>query len=364
MIGLKKLDWYIIRRFMLTFFAAILFIIVIVIIFDLSEKIDDFVKREAPLHAIVFDYYLNFIPYFMNMYSPLFVFITVIFFTSRLAANSEIIAILSCGVSFQRMMVPYIISAVLIALLSLSLSLFVIPHANVERIAFEQKYVRHYGRPEQALRDIHYKLNDSTLVYIESFSTWNNTAYNFTLEQLGTDKLVRKLSAESAQWDSTSASWQLHNWFDRIYGDGLQDRVKSGRQKDTTLSLTVDDFYRNKRTVERLNRRELNELIKVQKERGDKMVMYSEVEKHTRLALPFSAIILTIMGVCLSSKKRRGGTGWNIALGLALGFSYVLFMKFSQMFVATDTLSPAMALWLPNMIYALIAAVIYRLAPK
>ena len=362
--GLKKLDWYIIRRFLTTFFAAILFIIVIVIIFDLSEKIDDFVQREAPLRAIIFDYYLNFIPYFMNMYSPLFVFITVIFFTSRLTANSEVIAILSCGISYHRMMVPYLISAVFIALLSLCLSLFVIPHANVERIAFEQKYVRHYGKPESSGRDVHYKLNDSTFVYVESFSSWNNTAYNFTLEEMGGERLLSKLSAESAQWDSTSGSWKLKNWFIRDYGDGLKDNIRSGRQLDTTISLRVEDFYRNKRTVERLDRRELNELIKVQKGRGDKMVMYSEMEKHTRLALPFSAIILTIMGVSLSTKKRRGGTGWNIAIGLALGFSYVLFLKFSQMFVTTDMLSPAVALWLPNIIYTGIAAVIYRLAPK
>lgn len=362
MLRLKKLDYYIMKKFIVTFFMAIVLIIGIVIIFDISEKIDGFVSKEAPLKAIIFDYYLNFIPYFMNMYSPLFVFITVIFFTSRMTADSEVIAILSCGVSYHRMMVPYMVSALLISLLSLGLNLWVIPRANVERLKFENQYVK--KRSPGTGRDIHYKLGDNRFVYVESFSTWNNTAYNFTLEEIRDEKLVSKLSAESAAWDSTSGSWKLKNWFVREYGAGLEDRITSGRQKDTVLSLTVDDFYRNKKTVEQLPQSKLNELIRVQKQRGDKMVMYAQIERHTRYALPFSALILTIIGVALSTKKRRGGIGWNIGLGIALGFSYILFLRFSQMFVFTDTLPPGIALWLPNLIFAVIAAVIYHLAPK
>lgn len=364
MLGLRKLDWYIMKKFILTFFIAILLIIGIVIIFDISEKIDDFVSKEAPLKAIIFDYYFNFVPYFMNMFSPLFVFITVIFFTSRMTANSEFVAILSCGVSYHRIMLPYVLSAALIAMFSLSLNLWVIPRANVTRLAFEKKYIK--DRRSMADRDIHYKLEDNCFVYVESFSTWNNTAYNFTLEKIGEDQdhLVSKLSAESAQWDSTKHIWRLKNYFIREYGEGLRDRIRTGKQLDTTISLTVEDFYRTKKTVEQLSRKDLDALIRVQNERGDANVMFAKIEKNNRWSLPFSAFILTIIGVSLSTKKRRGGIGWNIAIGIALSFSYILFMRFSEMFVYTDTLPPGIAIWLPNFIFAIIAVIMYKIAPK
>lgn len=361
--GLKKLDWYIIKKFMLTFFIALILIIGIVIIFDISEKIDNFVSTNAPIEAIVFDYYLNFIPYFMNMFSPLFVFITVIFFTSRMAANSEIVAILSCGISFHRMMRPYIVSAVLIAALSLGLSLWVIPRANAERNAFEEVYIK--TRNQTSERNIHYQISEGQFVTIESFSKWNNTAYGFMLESIEDNRMVSKLTAQTAVWDSTSRSWNMRNYVIRNYEDGiLADKVVAGQKIDTTISLTVEDFYRNKKTVENLPYRQLDKLIDTQKLRGDANVQYSLIERHQRFALPFSAFILTIMGVALSSKKRRGGIGWNLAIGIALSFTYILFLKFSQMFVYTGTLPPGVALWLPNMIFAVIAAFLYKIAPK
>ena len=359
----KKLDVYIVKKFLLTFGIALILIIGIVIIFDISEKIDDFVSKQAPMKAIIFDYYVNFIPYFTNMFSPLFVFITVIFFTSRLAANSEIIAILSCGISFHRLMVPYFFSAFVIFLLSLTLNLFIIPRANVTRAAFEIKYTSLDYKSLNS-RNMHYQINPGQFVYVESFSTWNNTAYGFTLEEIRDNQLVSKVSAEAAVWDSTKAAWRLNRYFNREYSEGMEDHVRSGERLDTVLNLTVTDFYRNKKTVESLSYEQLNELIDTQNMRGDKNVMYAQIEKHTRFALPFSAFILTIMGVSLSARKRRGGIGWNIAAGIALAFSYILFLKFSQMFVYTDTLPPGLALWLPNVIYACIAAVLYWKAPK
>jgi len=359
----RKIDIYIFKKFILTFFIAILLIIGIVIIFDISVKIDDFVANEAPLKAIIFDYYVNFVPYFINMFSPLFVFITVIFFTSRLAANSEIIAILSGGVSYHRMMVPYVVSAALIAALSLGLNLYVIPKSNQTRIQFEQKYIKHHG-PSFKRRNIHYQIAPGQFVFVESFSSWNNTAYRFTLENIEDNKLVSKISAESAVWDSTMGGWRLRKYFIRDYTTGLQDCVRSGSQLDTVIALTVDDFYRNDKTVQTLQKDQLDELIETQNMRGDANVMYAQIEKHTRLALPFSAFILTIMGVALSSKKKRGGIGWNIGVGIALAFSYILFLRFSQMFVYTGTLPPAIALWLPNVIFTIIAAVLYKIAPK
>ena len=358
----RRLDVYIVKKFITTFFVALLLIIGIVIIFDISEKIDDFVSKEAPLRAIIFDYYVNFVPYFMNMFSPLFVFITVIFFTSKMAADTEIVAILSCGISFHRMMVPYIFSATLIAIFSLCLNLFVIPEANKTRLDFENQYIKQ--RYKNVGRNVHYQISPGEYVFAESFSSWNNTAYRFTLERIENDRLVSKISAESAVYDTTNGSWKLKKYFIREYNDDLTDRVRSGRQIDTTIALSVKDFYLTENTVETLTYKELNELIDIQQMRGDANVKFALIEKNTRFALPFSAFILTIMGVALSSKKRRGGIGWNIGIGIALAFTYILFLRFSQMFVHTGALPPAIALWLPNVVFTIIAVFLYRIAPK
>ena len=359
---IKKLDVYIAKKFILTFFVALLLIIGIVIIFDISEKIDYFVKNEAPLDAIIFDYYLNFIPYFVNMFSPLFVFITVIFFTSRMAANSEIIAIMAGGVSYNRMMVPYMASALLIALLSLGLNLYVIPRSNATRVEFEAQYVKRHN--DFDLQDIHYQISPGQFVYIQSFSRWNNTAYRFTMEDIRDNRLVRKVSAETAVWDSTMDGWHLRRVFVRNYSEGLEDKVEFAPQVDTVIALKIKDLFNNEKTVEALTIKQLNELIATQKLRGDANVMYAQIEKHRRWALPFSALVLTIIGVTLSAKKRRGGIGWNIGIGIALAFSYILFLRFSEMFVYTNTLPPGIALWIPNLLYAIIAAALYRYAPK
>ena len=358
----RKIDVYIVKKFISTFFVALLLIIGIVIIFDISERIDDFVEKEAPLRAVIFDYYVNFVPYFMNMFSPLFVFITVIFFTSKMAADSEIIAILSCGISFHRMMVPYIFSATLIAILSLWLNLFIIPDANKTRVAFEEQYFK--TKTKSLGRNVHYQIAPGEFAYAESFSSWNNTAYRFTLEKIEDHRLVSKISAETAVYDTTKGVWRLKKYFIREYNEDLTDNIRSGRQLDTLIPLTVQDFFVNEKTVQTLDYNELNELIEVQKMRGDANVKMALIEQNTRFALPFSAFNLTIMGVALSSKKKRGGIGWNIGIGIALAFTYILFLRFSQMFVHTDTLSPALALWLPNIVFAIIAAVLYKIAPK
>ena len=362
---LKILDWYIIKKFMSTFFISMLLIIGLVIIFDVSEKIDDFISLKASLHDIVFYYYVNFVPYFINMFSPLFIFITVIFFTSRMAANSEIIAILSGGVSYHRMMVPYLLTATFIALLSLVLNLYVVPRANKTRLQFEAAYVKSYNSSNSYKRnDIHYQIAPGNFVYVKSFSSWNNTAYQVTVETLDGNKLVSKLTAESAAWDSATSSWKMRNYVLREYSRGMSDRVTIGPALDTALALTVSDFYRNNKTVQTLTSPELAKLIKVQKMRGDGSIIYAQIEQHNRLVLPFSTIILTIMGVALSSRKRRGGIGWSLVAGIALTFSYILFLRFSQMFVFTGSLSPGVALWLPNVLYVFITAFLYKLAPK
>jgi lipopolysaccharide export system permease protein len=260
------------------------------------------------------------------------------------------------------MMMPYIFSAALIALLSLCLNLFIIPDANKTRLEFENQYVK--TRFKSVGRNVHYQIAPGEFVFAESFSSWNNTAYRFTLERIEDNKLVSKITAESAIYNEEKDTWTLKKYFIRDYNNDLTDRIRSGRQIDTVLALSSKDFYLTEKTVETLNYHELNQLIDTQRMRGDANVKFALIEKNTRFALPFSAFILTIMGVALSSKKRRGGIGWNIGIGIALAFTYILFLRFSQMFVHTDTLPPAIALWLPNIVFAIIAGFLYRIAPK
>lgn len=359
--GLKILDRYIIRKFIGTYFFMLLIIICIVIIFDISEKLDSFVRNEAPLKAIIFDYYTNFIPFFINMFSSMFVFITVIFFTSKLASKSEIVAMLSGGVSFGRLLVPYLISAAIITLFSLALNFYVIPPANKNRLAFENQYVK--PKDFARAKDFHYQLESGKLVYMERFVRRTNTGYNFTIEEIENNRIVSKLSAETAVWDSLKGAWTLSEYFIRDYDD-VQEIITTGTQIDTIIDLTIDDLYFKANTVQTMKQRELNETIAKQKLRGDDMIKYSLIEKNTRYAVPFSTFILTVMGLSLSSKKRRGGLGLNLGIGIALSFTYILFLKFSQMFVFTDTLSPALALWLPNIIFGVVAIFLYRIAPK
>ncbi|MBR3652721.1 MAG: LptF/LptG family permease [Bacteroidales bacterium] len=360
--GITRIDWYIAKKFIMTFFLSLLLIIVIIIIFDLSEKIDYFIKNEAPLKEIIFKYYVNYIPYLVNMFASLFVFITVIFFTSQMASNSEIIAILSCGVSFHRMMMPYLATALLIALLSLGLNLFVIPRSNVTRLEFEAQYIKRHNTYK--LQNIHYQISPGQFIYIESFSRWNNTANRFTIEDFEGHRLRRKVSAETAAWDSTMDGWHMRKVVIRDYSEGLGDQVVVKERMDTVIALKIKDLFNNEKTVESLTIRQLNDLIRTQRMRGDANVMYATIEQQRRLTMPFSAIILTIIGVSLSARKRRGAIGWNIGIGIALAFSYIFFLRISEMFVYTDTLPPWIAMWLPNVLFTVVAAFLYNKARK
>ena len=358
---LNILDKYIIKKFIGTYFFAILIFIAIIIIFDVSEKIDNFVEKGASFEAIVTQYYGNFVPYFMNMFSPLFVFISVIFFTSKLASHSEIVAMLSGGISFRRLMYPYFLSAAFIAVMSLLLGLFVIPPANRTRLEFTDKYIK--DKFVNTNKDIHMQLSPGNYVYMESFNSWSNIATRFTLETIEGHSITSKLSAETAVWDSTSKGWKLYSYYIRK-NNGETQEIKTGHQIDTVINLSVEDLNKRDNFVESYDYRELNDMIKLQKLRGDKRVIYPQIEKQTRFALPFSAFILTLIGVSLSARKKKGGIGINIGIGLMLSFSYILFLRFSQMFVHAGVLPPWIALWIPNMLYLLIALGLYRAAPK
>lgn len=359
--NIKQLDRYIIRKFLGTFLYAIALIIVIVIIFDISEKIDDFLEKSAPLKAIIFDYYVNFVPYFVNLFSYLFTFIAVIFFTSKMASNTEIVAILSSGISFRRLLRPYIYASLLIALMTFLLSNFVIPHANKKRIDFEMTYIKSARKSKDI--NIHMQISPGTFIYTEYFNPDYNTAIHFGIEKINEAGMYYKLTSNLARWDSLTHKWQIENYFIRTI-DGMNEHVKSGNRIDTTLNLKPSDFLNNLRDIESMNYSELNKYIASEKLRGSDTIAYSQVEKHKRIAFPFAAIVLTLIGVSLSSRKVRGGIGLNLGLGLGLSFIFILFMQISTTFATNGNMPAMLSVWIPNICFGLISWYLVKRAPK
>jgi lipopolysaccharide export system permease protein len=358
------IDFYIIKKFLGTFFFSLVLILGIAVIFDFSEKIDDFIEKQAPLKAVIFDYYLNFIPYFATLFAPMFVFISVIFFTSKMAINTEIIAILNAGMSFRRLLVPYFISAALIATFTFVLTNFVIPHSNIKRLGFEEKYWRDPGFRKVSLSALHRQVYPNVYIYMESYNAITQTGRNFSMEKFNDHgKLESKMSAQMVKWDTTVNKWGAW-WYNIRETDSLGERLSTGRRIDTVLNVTPSDFARSPEFVGTMNHRELREYIGVLKLQGsDELKLYLN-EKHRRYAMPFAFFVLTLIGVSLSSRKIRGGIGMQIGLGLMLTFSYILFMQFASQFSLKGDLNPALAMWLPNIIYTFIALGVYRFAPK
>lgn len=361
-IRIKIIDLYITKKFLGTFVFALVLILSIAVIFDFAEKIDNFMEREAPTKAIIFDYYLNFIPYFATLFAPLFTFITVIFFTSKMAYNTELIAILSSGVSFRRLMMPYFLSSLIIALFTFILSNFIIPHSNVKRMEFEDKYYR--PRTNYQERDIHRQVFPNVYVYMESFNTATLVGRNFSLERFNKEgELESRLVAYYVKWDTTINKWSANQYYIRDIVDGHEE-LRVGRRIDTTLSITDKDFSRKPSFVETMNYGELNRQIDLMRLQGTDEIKLLLNERHRRFSNPFSVFILTLIGVSVSSKKVRGGIGMQIGLGLALSFTYIFLMQFATQFSLKGNLEPMLAMWIPNMIYMVIAVFLYIRAPK
>ena len=357
----KKLDIYIIKKFLGTFFYAIALIIIIVIIFDISEKIDDFIEKEAPLNEIIFNYYLNFIPYFVNLFSPLFTFIAVIYFTSKMASDSEIVAILSSGISFRRLMRPYIISAIFLAFLSFLLSNFIIPHATKKRLEFEMMYIKNARRSKEM--NIHMQISPGTFVYAEHYNSEANMVYHFSMEKINDKGLYYKLTSDFAKWDSLKARWSIENYFIRTI-DGMKERIRSGKQFDTVINLKPSDFLENIHNIQIMNFSELNEFINEEKLKGSDNITFYQVEKHKRIAFPFATIVLTLIGVSLSSRKIRGGIGLYLGVGITLSFAFILFMQISTTFATNGNLPAVIAVWIPNIIFGALGLYLLKIAPK
>ncbi|MCM1517890.1 MAG: LptF/LptG family permease [Pseudoflavonifractor sp.] len=353
---LKTLDWYIIRKFLGTYIFAIILILAITVMFDINEKLDAFLK--APLHATVFDYFVNFLPYFANQFSPLFTFIAVIFFTSKMADNSEIIAILASGVSYRRLLVPYMLSATVIALASFVLSAYIIPPANVKRIDYTNTYVRNkrvdYGSNIQLM------VAPGEIAYMSRFDNTTKTGYKFSLEKFKDKKLVSRLTAQTVRWD-TLHQWQVRDYMIRDFV-GMREVITTGRRLDTIIPIEPRDFLIAKNDQEMMSSPALHAYISKQKARGVANIKNFEIEYERRYAMCAAAFILTVIGMSLSSRKVKGGMGINIGIGLVLSFSYILFSTVTSTFAVSGYTSPFIAMWIPNFIYIIIAIVLYRRA--
>lgn len=358
---MKIIDLYIIKKFLGTFIFTIIIICLVAVIFDISEKIDDFIEKKAPLKTIVFDYYLNFIPYFANLFSPLFVFIAVIYFTSRMAANTEIIAILNSGISFRRLLLPYFISAFIIAVFSFYLAGWVIPRANVIRLNFENIYIKNPF--VYKARNIHQQVKPGEFLYFESFNNFENIGYLFSYEKYNGDELYYKLLADRIRWDSTVNKWTVENYFIR-HIDGLNEKVETGMQLLEEYNFKPEEFSRRMNYIEAMTNDQLGDFIDQEKLRGSENVVYLQVEKNKRQATPFAAFVLTLIGVSLSSRKVRGGIGKQLGLGIGISFTYILFQQVSTTFATNGNVPAIIAVWIPNIVFAVIGLYLLRIAPK
>ncbi len=361
---IKRIDWYIIKKFIGTYIYSILLIISISIVFDVNENLPKFTQYHAPLRAIVFDYYMNFVPYFANLFSPLFVFIAVIFFTSKLAGNSEIISMLATGISFKRLMRPYMISCILISSLSFYLSAYVIPHGNVIRQNFESMYKN--SRKNTSADNVMLQVDRGTIAYIQHYDDNMKKGYGFSLDKFENKKLISHMTAMDIQYDTISDTkyhWKVSNYKIRKLR-GLKEEITTGAKKDTLIQMEPTDLIYSKGQQETFTSPELKNYISKQIDRGSSNVAQYEVEYHKRIASSFASFILTIIGLSLSAKKRKGGMGLYLGIGLTLSFLYIMLQTVSSTFAINANTPPVLAAWIPNILFAFVAYFCYKQAPN
>ena len=353
---MKKLDWYIIKKFIGTFLYAIMIMAIIACVIDYSEKLTDFVQKKAPVWAIV-NYFKDFIPHIIALLFPLFIFIATIFFTSKLAYKSEIIAMLASGMSFQRFLRPYIIGAAFLCTVSLIANHWVVPAANRERIAFEDRYV--HNAVQRSDDNVHLRLSKNLYIYVQNYDFTTNSGYRFTAETIDGTSLKEKIMAERISYDSAKKEWQLSNVTTRI-NNGLQEQLIFTPQINRKYAFVPLDLKRDNDIKEALTTPELNRYIAKEKLRGRETLNFYYVERDRRTAQPFAGFILTIIGVCIASRKVRGGSGLHLAIGIVISASYIMLLQFSTTFSTKAGLNPLISVWIPNFVFGGIAAYLLR----
>lgn len=353
---MKKLDWYIIRKFIGTFFFAILILAMISCVVDVSEKLNDFTKNKAPFGQVL-NYYKNFIPHISALLYPLFIFIATIFFTSKLAYKSEIVAMLATGMSFNRLLRPYLIGAAFLGCLALLANHWIVPLANKSKLQFEYKYVRE--KVNNSDRNVHIQLAPDLLIYVETYDYASNIGYHFTAEKINGTRLLEKVMADHISYDSAKKMWQLNSVFIRR-NDTVRESLEYVAEMAASYPFTPRDLRENDDDKDKLTTPQLDRFIEKQRLHGNNNLNIYYVEKYRRTAQPFAGFILSIIGACIASRKIRGGSGFHLALGIAISAVYMLCLQFSQTFSTKAGLDPLIAVWIPNGIAAIAAFFVYR----
>lgn len=352
---MKKLDLYIIGKFLGTFCLSIVLILSIAIVFDLTEKLDNFYENQVPLKEIVFDYYVNFVPYYLDMFSQLFIFISVIFFTSKMAGNSEIIAILAAGVSYERFLRPYLVTATFLFVFTFLLGGWVIPRASQKMLMFTDKYVEKFTR--ENARNVQMVVEEGTVLYIESFQSRTRMGYRASLEHFDGKILTQRITADRIR-HVKDYEWRMEGYVKRDF-NGMRESLVQGQSLDTIIPILPEELFITAEQAQQMSNTELYDYIQKQRERGAGNVKAFETEWYSRFAGPLGAFIMTLLGVTLSSKKVRGGMGKNLGIGVTLTAAYILFSTVSTTFSVSGVMSPFMSVWLPNIIFLIIALVLY-----
>ncbi len=357
----KILDRYIIKKMITTYLFVVILLVLIICVIDYTEKSDSFIKSNLPFSEIFMGYFINFAPYMANILSPLTIFITTVFVTSKLASHTEIIAILSAGISYRRILWPYIISSAIIGILIFFLIGWVLPRANKKRIDFELTYLKDKFYFDK--RNIHVKVAPEIYVYMESYNNEMLTGYQFTMEKIVDGKLLEKLKGNRCTWNIEKRKWNIEFYSVHTF-DGIKEKIVHGSNLDTVFSLTPSDFENTHMRQETFTFDELDAYINLLKSRGAENLETYYIEKHERIAYPFAIVILTIIGVIVSSRKVRGGAGLQIALGFALAFLYIMFVMLGRQIASKGAMPPVLSAWLPNIIFASIGFILYRRVPK
>ncbi len=356
-----EMDRYILRKFFGTYLVVLLTFVAISVVFDITEKLDDFISGKAGLGSIVVNYYLNFIPYYAILLTPLLLFLSVVFFTSRMTANNEFIALLNTGTSYHRLLVPFIIGASFVCGLNIVINHYWLPKANRNRILFEWENLKNNFTPTAS--NVHFQNAKNSYIFLQNYNGADSSGYNFQLSTFKNGKLIRKLSADRMQWRRETEDWRITNYTLRR-NTYMRESLHYGRDSIIKLNLSPKDFDRNIESIAAYTTPELDAIINEELLKGSNQIPFYYLEKYKRTAFPFSIIILTIIGVSISTRKVRGGTGLHLFLGIALSFSYIMFQQFFGVFSTNSDLHPLFGAWIPNLIYLVIALITFRLAPK
>jgi len=357
---MRIIDRYIIKKLLGTFIFVVGIIVMVVMVIDLTEKLDKFAQNDLGFWE-VFKYYITFVPFVAGLITPITTFIATVFVTAKLASHPEIIAILSGGTSFRRLLLPYFIGSAIIAVTSFYLNGWVIPNSNKKRIAFEVKYIRNKYYYND--RNIHIQVGPDKYLYMESYNNQANIGTRFTLEQIDSTRLVQKLSARRIQWDESNNKWKLEDWMLRKINDE-GEVISRGAQMDTTLIISPKEFESDYRQYEGMTLNELRDYIHELEERGAEGKGFYVVERYIRFMAPFSIIILSLIGVIVSARKARGGTGFQIALGFLLSFIYIIFFMMARSLAEVNSFNPAFAVWIPNITFGIVGFILYRTVPR